>query len=118
MHRLVLLRHGQSTWNKTNQFTGWTDVGLTEQGVAEAHESARLLREGFDVATLEARIDELADLIRPDVYADTNKMYSNGEFELNLYYPIQTRGPDGTIYGLRQFVQQLSVGSGIDLALE
>jgi 2,3-bisphosphoglycerate-dependent phosphoglycerate mutase len=53
MHRLVLLRHGQSTWNKTNQFTGWTDVGLTERGVKEAHDSARLLREEgytFDVA--------------------------------------------------------------------
>jgi 2,3-bisphosphoglycerate-dependent phosphoglycerate mutase len=53
MHRLVLLRHGQSTWNKTNQFTGWTDVDLTEQGVHEAREAGRLLRQaghGFDVA--------------------------------------------------------------------
>ena len=53
MHRLVLLRHGQSVWNKENRFTGWTDVGLTEQGVAEAHESGRLLKEEgftFDVA--------------------------------------------------------------------
>ena len=49
MHKLVLLRHGQSTWNKENRFTGWTDVDLSEQGVAEAHEAARLLRkEGFD----------------------------------------------------------------------
>jgi 2,3-bisphosphoglycerate-dependent phosphoglycerate mutase len=44
MLKLVLLRHGQSTWNKENRFTGWTDVGLTEQGVAEAEEAARLLR--------------------------------------------------------------------------
>jgi 2,3-bisphosphoglycerate-dependent phosphoglycerate mutase len=36
MLKLVLLRHGQSVWNKENRFTGWTDVGLTEQGVAEA----------------------------------------------------------------------------------
>jgi len=53
MYKLVLLRHGQSTWNLENRFTGWTDVGLSEQGVAEAHESGRLLREGgyiFDVA--------------------------------------------------------------------
>jgi 2,3-bisphosphoglycerate-dependent phosphoglycerate mutase len=53
MYKLVLLRHGQSTWNLENRFTGWTDVGLTEQGVAEAHEAGRLLREGgyvFDVA--------------------------------------------------------------------
>lgn len=53
MHKLVLLRHGQSTWNHENRFTGWTDVGLTERGVSEALESARLLREErytFDVA--------------------------------------------------------------------
>ena len=53
MYKLVLVRHGQSTWNLENRFTGWTDVGLTEQGLAEAHEAGRLLREGgyvFDVA--------------------------------------------------------------------
>jgi len=53
MIRLVLLRHGQSVWNLENKFTGWTDVGLTEQGVAEAKESGRLLKEGgyeFDIA--------------------------------------------------------------------
>jgi 2,3-bisphosphoglycerate-dependent phosphoglycerate mutase len=53
MHRVVLLRHGQSTWNKTNQFTGWTDVDLTELGVQEARSAGRLLQqEGFvfDVA--------------------------------------------------------------------
>jgi 2,3-bisphosphoglycerate-dependent phosphoglycerate mutase len=49
MKKLVLLRHGESLWNKENRFTGWTDVGLTEKGVAEAIESGRaLLREGFD----------------------------------------------------------------------
>lgn len=51
--RLVLLRHGESTWNKENRFTGWTDVGLTERGVAEATEAGRRLRDdgyGFDVA--------------------------------------------------------------------
>ena len=43
---LVLVRHGQSTWNRENRFTGWTDVDLSEQGVQEAHEAARALREG------------------------------------------------------------------------
>jgi len=48
MPTLVLLRHGESTWNKENRFTGWTDVDLSETGVAEAHEAGRLLRaEGF-----------------------------------------------------------------------
>lgn len=41
--KLVLLRHGQSEWNKTNRFTGWTDVGLTPEGEQEAHEASRLL---------------------------------------------------------------------------
>jgi 2,3-bisphosphoglycerate-dependent phosphoglycerate mutase len=53
MHTLVLLRHGQSTWNLENRFTGWTDVDLTPQGHAEAHAAAKLLREGrftFDLA--------------------------------------------------------------------
>ncbi len=53
MHKLVLLRHGESVWNKENLYTGWTDVDLSEKGVQEAHEAGRLLREGgyvFDVA--------------------------------------------------------------------
>ncbi len=53
MIKLVLLRHGESTWNLENRFTGWTDVDLTPKGLAEAHEAGRLLREGgytFDVA--------------------------------------------------------------------
>ena len=48
MHQLVLIRHGQSTWNHENRFTGWTDVDLTEQGVAEARAGGRQLAEdGF-----------------------------------------------------------------------
>jgi 2,3-bisphosphoglycerate-dependent phosphoglycerate mutase len=53
MHTLVLLRHGESTWNRENRFTGWIDVDLSERGIAEAHQSAKLLKEGgyaFDVA--------------------------------------------------------------------
>ena len=53
MKRLVLLRHGESTWNRENRFTGWTDVGLSRKGVREATEAGRLLlQEGFtfDVA--------------------------------------------------------------------
>jgi len=49
MYTLVLLRHGESLWNRENRFTGWTDVDLTEQGRAEAREAGRLLKaEGFD----------------------------------------------------------------------
>ena len=45
MHQLVLIRHGQSTWNHENRFTGWTDVDLTDQGRAEAQAAGKLLRE-------------------------------------------------------------------------
>ena len=53
MTRLVLLRHGQSSWNLENRFTGWTDVDISEQGIQEAHHAAKVLKaEGysFDVA--------------------------------------------------------------------
>ena len=53
MHKLVLIRHGESTWNLENRFTGWTDVPLTDTGVAQARQAGELLRqEGyeFDVA--------------------------------------------------------------------
>ncbi len=53
MYKIVLLRHGESTWNQENRFTGWTDVGLTEKGMAEAIAAGQLLKkEGyeFDIA--------------------------------------------------------------------
>ncbi len=52
MHPVVLLRHGESLWNKSNRFTGWTDVGLTEYGVEQARRAGRiLLKEGFTFDT-------------------------------------------------------------------
>ncbi|VTU20507.1 2,3-bisphosphoglycerate-dependent phosphoglycerate mutase [Variovorax sp. PBL-H6] len=53
MHKLVLIRHGESTWNLENRFTGWTDVDLTQLGIEQAKQAGRLLKtEGyeFDVA--------------------------------------------------------------------
>ena len=53
MHKLVLLRHGESDWNKENRFTGWTDVDLSDKGRQEAHEAGVVLKAGgytFDVA--------------------------------------------------------------------
>jgi 2,3-bisphosphoglycerate-dependent phosphoglycerate mutase len=48
MYKLVLVRHGESTWNKENRFTGWTDVDLSEKGVAEAIEGGQVLaKEGY-----------------------------------------------------------------------
>jgi 2,3-bisphosphoglycerate-dependent phosphoglycerate mutase len=72
MHRLVLVRHGESAWNRENRFTGWTDVDLTEKGRIEARDAGRLMgaeKYEFDVAytsvlkrairTLWAALDEL-----------------------------------------------------------
>src|SRR5688572_33050266 len=80
MHKLVLLRHGQSTWNKENRFTGWTDVDLTDKGRHEAAHAGRLLRgEGyaFDllftsvlkraIRTANIALDELDELWLPVV---------------------------------------------------
>jgi len=53
MYKLVLIRHGESEWNKKNLFTGWTDVDLTEKGIKEAEEGGKVLREkgfNFDIA--------------------------------------------------------------------
>src|ERR1700738_4377462 len=78
MHKVVLLRHGQSTWNQENRFTGWKDVDLSEQGLAEARGAGRLLKAGgytFDLAftsvlkraikTLGIALDELDELWIP-----------------------------------------------------
>ena len=53
MYKLVLIRHGESTWNLENRFTGWTDVPLTPTGVAQAQQAGRLIKDAglaFDVA--------------------------------------------------------------------
>ncbi len=78
MYKLVLLRHGESTWNQENRFTGWTDVDLTEQGRGEAREAGRLMREAgfhFDLAhtsmlrrairTLWTALDEMEQMWLP-----------------------------------------------------
>jgi 2,3-bisphosphoglycerate-dependent phosphoglycerate mutase len=53
MYTVVLLRHGESVWNKENLFTGWTDVDLSEKGIEEAHTAGKLMKEAgltFDLA--------------------------------------------------------------------
>ncbi len=80
MYKVVLLRHGESDWNKQNRFTGWTDVDLSEKGIAEASTAGKLMKEAgfaFDVAftsvlkrairTLWLALDEM-DLLWIPVY--------------------------------------------------
>ena len=77
--KLVLVRHGESVWNKENKFTGWTDVMLSEKGVYEAIDAGRLLKENgfsFDIAytSLLRRANDTLDLILK---------------ELNLNIPVE-----------------------------
>ena len=78
MHKLVLLRHGESEWNRANRFTGWTDVDLSSAGIAEARAGGKLLQSGgyaFDLAftsvlkrairTLWIALDELDQMWLP-----------------------------------------------------
>ena len=58
MARLILVRHGQSVWNASNRFTGWTDVGLSEQGVEEAEDAGRQL------AGIRIDVVHTSDLVR------------------------------------------------------
>lgn len=75
MTNLILIRHGQSTWNLENKFTGWTDVPLTNQGKTEAKKAAAVLKEGnytFDKAytsTLK-RANETLDIILKELNID------------------------------------------------
>lgn len=82
MIKLVLVRHGQSLWNLDNKFTGWTDINLSEQGVKEAHDAGKLLKEKgfiFDVAytstlvranrTLDIILEELGQTDIPIKYS-------------------------------------------------
>jgi len=78
MYKIVFMRHGESTWNLENRFTGWTDVDLTEKGIHEARSAGRVLREAgfaFDVAytsvlkrairTLWLALDEMDQMYLP-----------------------------------------------------
>lgn len=82
MYKIVLMRHGQSEWNRDNRFTGWADVDLTEKGIAEARDAGRLLNEAgfsFDVTytsvlkrairTLWCTLDEMDLMWLPTVHS-------------------------------------------------
>lgn len=108
MIKLVLVRHGESIWNKENKFTGWTDVELSEKGEIEAHNAGKLLKENgytFDVAytsLLKRAIDTL-DIILDEMNLNIEVKKS---FKLNErhYGALQGLNKDETrkIYGEEQ----------------
>lgn len=80
VHKVVFLRHGQSTWNLSNRFTGWHDVDLTAQGVQEASEAGKLLKEkGYDF-----------DLAHTSVLTRAIKTFNGMSAEMGLsWLPVQ-----------------------------
>ena len=80
-YKLVLVRHGESEWNKANLFTGWTDVDLSENGVAEAKRGGQLLKEeGFTPK----------ENLLFTAYCDEEKGGSHGALASVLKYPART----------------------------
>ncbi len=82
MYKIVFMRHGESTWNRENRFTGWADVDLTDKGIAEAREAGRILRDAgftFDltytsvlkraIRTLWLTLDEMDLMWLPTVHS-------------------------------------------------
>ena len=90
MYLLVLLRHGESTWNKENRFTGWTDVDLSENGIVEAYDSGRILKDSgfiFDPANGDSfTLNEVGSIIfnciREGLTGDEIFNKLSAEFEL------------------------------------
>ncbi len=80
MARLILVRHGQSVWNASNRFTGWTDVGLSEQGVEEAEDAGRQLSD--------IRIDivHTSDLVRAQRTAEIIMQHNEASEDVPTKY--------------------------------
>jgi len=94
MYKIVLLRHGQSTWNLENRFTGWTDVDLTEQGVQEGLNGGKLLKEDgftFDLAftSVQKRAIKTLNLVLDVMDLDWIPVYKNWRLNERHYGGLQ-----------------------------
>ena len=94
MIKLVLLRHGQSTWNKENRFTGWTNVPLTEQGIKEAKKAGKTLKENgfkFDVAVTSVlkRALDTTDIVLKEMKLKDAKIINSWEMNERHYGALQ-----------------------------
>jgi len=117
MNKLVLIRHGQSEWNLENKFTGWTDVDLSEQGIAEAKRAGKLLAEAgfsFDLAytsvlkraikTLHIVLEEMDALWIPEVKAwQLNERHYGALQGLNKTDTIAKYGNEQVVSWRRSF---------------
>ena len=97
MVKLVLVRHGESIWNKENKFTGWIDVELSERGIEEAHECAKKLKDfQFDIAdtsVLKRAIDTLLIIINDNKWL-TLPIVKDEAINERMYGDLQGRNKD------------------------
>ena len=109
MIKLVLVRHGQSMWNLENKFTGWTDVELSEQGIQEAKEAGKILKEKgfrFDLAftSVLKRAEHTLDLILKEMGEENIEIKRNWRLNERHYGALQGLNKDETKekYGAEQ----------------
>ena len=99
--KLVLVRHGQSVWNLENRFTGWTDVELSENGIKEAKEAGKLLKENeftFDVAYTSAlkRANETLNIILKELGEENIPIHYSWKLNERHYGALQGLNKDDT----------------------
>ncbi len=116
-HPLILIRHGESTWNQENRFTGWVDVDLTEKGIAQARQAGRLLKQagyGFDIAytsmlkrairTLWQVQDEMDLMYTPTIHSwRLNERHYGALTGLNKAQTAQQYGEDQVLQWRRSY---------------
>lgn len=101
MIKLVLVRHGQSVWNLENRFTGWTDVELSEQGIKEAIEAGKILKEKgyhFDLAftSVLKRAEDTLDYILKEMNEENIEIKRNWKLNERHYGALQGLNKDET----------------------
>ncbi len=97
MSKLVIIRHGQSEWNKANIFTGWVDVDLSEQGVKEANQAAELLKDfKFDEAytSVLKRANRTLDIILDKIGQSDIPTTKNKNLNERMYGDLQGKNKD------------------------
>ena len=99
--KLVLVRHGQSVWNLENRFTGWTDVELSDNGIKEAKEAGKLLKENeftFDVAytSVLKRANETLNIILKELGEENIPIHHSWKLNERHYGALQGLNKDDT----------------------
>jgi 2,3-bisphosphoglycerate-dependent phosphoglycerate mutase len=97
MAKLVLIRHGESLWNKENRFTGWIDIDLSEKGKEEAHEAARKIAGiAFDIAYTSAlcRAQHTLDIILQDIRQENIPVLKDKALNERMYGDLQGKNKD------------------------